>query len=106
MWQIVTGVDIGQLDAWIQTLSDDGAVSLSCMKEDIESNGKESPVDGLDVKDFQQVHKNLSNMREVKIPSTTLMKNMIEQIGKQYGQKKSQEFDEFLISKVSMKIYN
>ena len=45
-------------------------------------------------------------MREVKIPSTTLMKNMIEQIGKQYGQKKSQEFDEFLISKVSIKIYN
>ena len=38
-------------------------------------NGKESPVDGLDVKDFQQVYKNLSKMREVKIPLTTVMKN-------------------------------
>ena len=105
MWQIVTRVNIGQLDGWIQTLSEDGDVSLSCMKEAIDANGKESPVDGLDVKDFQQVYKNLSKMREVKIPSTTVMKNMIEQIGKQYGQKKSQEFDEFLITKVSIKTY-
>ena len=38
MWQIVTGVDIGQLDAWIQTLSDDGEVRLSVMKEAIDAN--------------------------------------------------------------------
>ena len=95
MWQIITGVDIEGMDEWIQPMSENGEVSLSKIKE------AEPSIDGLAVTDFKTVLKNLMKLRMVKIPSIIIMKHMVEQIGKQFGQKKSQEFDQLLMIKVT-----
>ena len=97
--QKLTEVDNDQLDAWTETMVEDGEVKISVMEEAIDANNK-SPVDGLDVTDLETVLKTLTKLKQLKIPTTTIIKNMSEHIWKQYGQKKSQEFDQLLIDKV------
>ena len=100
MWQIVTGVDIKQLDTWINTLNeDDGQVKLSVLQKSINGN-QQSPVDGLTVSDFKTVLKNLTKLKLVKADGSLILKYFMEQIRKQYGQRRSQEFDQLLIMKV------
>ena len=56
MWTIVTGVDIEQLDGWVQNMTENGQVKLSVIQEKISSM---SPVEGLDVTGFKSMWKSL-----------------------------------------------
>merc|ERR1719422_936576 len=94
MWQTITGVNFSQLDSWLKSISgEDGQVCLPFELNDV------SPVDGLKVTDFKAVEKKLAKLRMNKIPSSTVMMHMTEQIRNQYGQRKNQEFDQVLLLK-------
>ena len=76
-------------------IGEDGQVCLPFELNDV------SPVNGLKFTDFKAVEKKLSKLRMNKIPSSTVMMHMTEQIRNQYGQRKNQEFDQVLLIKVS-----
>ena len=95
IWQTITGVNFGQLDSWLTSIiGEDGQVCLPFELNDV------SPVDGLKFTDFKAVEKKLAKLRMNKIPSSTVMMHMTEQIRNQYGQRKNQEFDQVLLLKV------
>ena len=97
MWESVTGVDFKKLALWLESISgEDGQVCLPLEVTDV------SQFEGLSVTDFKEVAKKLSKLKKSKIPSSTVMMLMVEQIRNQYGQRKSQEFDQMLLQKVSL----
>ena len=81
MWTIVTGVDIEQLNGWVQNMTENGQVKLSVIQEKISSM---SPVEGLDVTGIKSMWKSLlKTTKATKISSDAIMKHMKEQIKKQ-----------------------
>ena len=92
---IVTGVNYDELKRWIESISDED--DEVCMP--IEFNN-ESPVNGLTIKNFKEIFKNLSKLKMAKIPSSIVLMYVIEQIHKQYGRKRIQEFDHLILERV------
>ena len=94
---IVTGVNYDELKRWIESISDED--DEVCMPIEFNNNNK-SPVNGMTIKVFKEVLKNLSKLKMAKIPSSIVLMYVIEQIHKQYGRKRIQEFDHLLLERV------